>query len=69
MIEARNFTASDLRTAVAVGVRRDRDRIAAILALPEAKGREGLAANLATTTDLSSDRVRVVLTSAPAGSE
>lgn len=36
----------------------ERDRIAAIVALPEAKGREDQAMTLAMTTDLSVDQVK-----------
>lgn len=39
-------------------VKAERDRIAAIVALPEAKGREDQAMTLAMTTDLSVDQVR-----------
>lgn len=45
-------------------VKADRDRIAAISALPEAKGREGLAMTLATT-GLSVDQARAALAAAP----
>ncbi|WP_316185372.1 MULTISPECIES: hypothetical protein [unclassified Bradyrhizobium] len=46
-------------------VKAERDRIAAINALPEAKGREGLAMTLATSTDMSVDQVRAALAAAP----
>ena len=65
MSETRTFTASDLRTAVAVAVKRDRTRIAAIMATPEAAGREGLALKLATTTDQTVDQVKASLATAP----
>lgn len=65
MSETRTFTASDLRTAVAVAVKRDRARTAAILGMPEAAGREGLAQTLATTTDMSFDQVKAALAAAP----
>jgi len=43
----------------------ERARLAAIIALPEAKGREGLALALATTTDMTVDQVKVALVAAP----
>ncbi|OKO73039.1 hypothetical protein [Bradyrhizobium sp. NAS96.2] len=43
----------------------ERGRFAAITALPEAKGREGLAMNLATTTDMTVDQVKATLSAAP----
>ncbi|WP_029084339.1 hypothetical protein [Bradyrhizobium sp. th.b2] len=43
----------------------ERDRIAAINALPEAKGREGLAMNLATTTSMTVAQARAALAAAP----
>ncbi|MET4043964.1 hypothetical protein [Bradyrhizobium sp. RT6a] len=52
--------------AMAGTIKAERDRFAAILALPEAKGREGLAVTLATTTDMSTDQVKVALAAAPA---
>jgi hypothetical protein len=45
-------------------VKAERNRIAAIVALPEAKGREGLARTLATT-GLSVDQARAALAAAP----
>lgn len=39
----------------------ERDRIAAIIALPEAKGREEYTMTLAVTTDLSVDQVKAKL--------
>lgn len=47
-------------------IKAERDRIAAINALPEAKGREGLAMNLATSTDMTVDQVKAALAAAPA---
>lgn len=47
-------------------IKAERDRFAAINALPEAKGREGLAMTLATTTDMTVDQVKAALASAPA---
>lgn len=51
--------------SAADAVKAERDRFAAIVALPEAKGREGLAQTLATTTDMSVDQVKAALASAP----
>ncbi|HEX7882960.1 MAG TPA: hypothetical protein VF499_09495 [Afipia sp.] len=48
-------------------IKAERDRFAAINALPEAKGREGLAMNLATTTDMTVDQVKATLAAAPIG--
>jgi signal peptide peptidase SppA len=47
-------------------IKAERDRFAAINALPEAKGREGLAMTLATTTDMTVEQVKAALASAPA---
>jgi hypothetical protein len=69
MSETRTFTASDLRTAVAVGVKRDRARVGAIVALPEAAGRHQLALTLATTTDMTVDQVRASLAAAPTAAD
>ncbi|MDA9407941.1 hypothetical protein [Bradyrhizobium sp. CCBAU 45384] len=66
MSETRTFTNSDLRTAVSVALKRDRARIGAILAAPEAAGRESLARTLATTTDMSVEQVKAALAAAPA---
>lgn len=52
--------------AAAATIKAERNRFAAILALPEAKGREGLAVTLATTTDMSADQIKVALAAAPA---
>lgn len=53
-----------MQTTAPDAARSERERFAAITALPEAKGREGLAMNLATT-NLSVDQVRTALASAP----
>lgn len=58
-------TAPAARTA-AEAVAAERSRIAAILALPGAAGREGLAVTLATTTDMSVDQIKAALAAAPA---
>ena len=65
MAETRVFTTSDLQTAVAVAVKRDRARVASILAAPEASGRAELALTLATTTDKSVSEARSALAAAP----
>ncbi|MGY4355533.1 hypothetical protein QA633_43630 [Bradyrhizobium barranii] len=52
--------------AAAATIKAERNRFAAILALPEAKGREGLAVTLATTTDMSVDQIKAALAAAPA---
>lgn len=52
--------------SAADAIKAERNRFAAILALPEAKGREGLAQTLATTTDMSADQIKVALAAAPA---
>lgn len=54
-----------MQTAAAVAIKADRERMAAISALPEAKGREGLAMHLATTTEMTVDQVKASLASAP----
>jgi hypothetical protein len=51
-------------SAATIAVKAERDRIAAIIALPEAKGREGLARTLATT-GLTVDQARAALAAAP----
>jgi hypothetical protein len=43
----------------------ERARIAVIVALPEAAGREALATHLATSTDMTVDQVRAALAAAP----
>jgi hypothetical protein len=48
----------------AAAIKADRDRIAAIAALPDARGREALAMNLATT-GISVDQARAALAAAP----
>jgi hypothetical protein len=50
-----------MQTAAAGAVLAERNRIAAIIALPEAKGREDYATKLAMTTDLSVDQVKAKL--------
>lgn len=54
-----------MQTVAADVAKAERDRFAAILALPEAKGRDALARHLATTTSLSVDQINVTLASAP----
>jgi capsid assembly protease len=58
--------AAPATVSAADAVKADRARFAAITALPEAKGREGLAMNLATSTDMTVDQVKVALAAAPA---
>lgn len=53
-----------MHTAATDAVKAERNRVAAIVALPEAKGREGLARTLATT-GLSVDQARAALAAAP----
>lgn len=52
--------------AAAATIKAERNRFAAILALPEAKGREVLAVTLATTTDMTVDQIKAALAAAPA---
>ena len=52
--------------SAADAIRAERNRLAAITSLPEAKGREGLAMSLATTTDLTVDQAKAALAAAPA---
>lgn len=51
--------------AAAKAVEADRERWRAIMALDEAKGREGLADHLYTTTDMPPEMVRQALALAP----
>jgi hypothetical protein len=51
--------------AAAKAVEADRERWRAIMALDEAKGREGLAHDLYTTTDMPPEMVRQALALAP----
>ena len=55
-----------MQTAAAIAVKADRERIAAIMTHPEAKGREGLASTLATA-GLSVDQAKAALAVAPIG--
>jgi hypothetical protein len=52
-------------TAATNAVKADRERMAAIVAHPEAKGREELAMHLAMSTDMTVDQVSAALASAP----
>jgi len=52
-------------STAADAVKAERNRIRAIMSLPEAAGREGLAQTLATTTDMTVDQVKAALASAP----
>ena len=45
----------------AIAVLAERDRVATIFALPEAKGREDYATKLALTTDMTVDQVKATL--------
>lgn len=53
--------------ATAAGATAERERISAILALPEAQGREAAAMHLAMTTTMAADAVKPVLAGLPAG--
>ncbi|QHP69561.1 hypothetical protein EI171_21080 [Bradyrhizobium sp. LCT2] len=64
--ETRVFTRSGLQIAVAAAVAADRRRVAAILTLPEAAGRAGLALSIATTTDQSVADAKAALAAASA---
>ncbi|RZM98731.1 hypothetical protein CWO91_36915 [Bradyrhizobium genosp. SA-3] len=52
-------------STAADAVKAERNRFAAINALPEAKGREKLAMTLAATTDMSVDQAKAALAVAP----
>jgi signal peptide peptidase SppA len=52
--------------SAADAVKADRERTAAITALPEAKGREATAMHLAMTTDMTVDQVKAALATIPA---
>jgi len=56
-----------MQTAAAIAVKAERDRIAAIAALPEAKGQEDIAMKLAMSTDLSVDQVKAKLAANTSG--
>lgn len=53
------------QNGIAAGAKGERERIRAILALDEAKGREASALHLAMTTDLSADAMKSVLAGLP----
>lgn len=50
-----------MNQSAAIAAQAERDRFAAILSLPEAKGREDHAMELAMTTSLSVDQVKAAL--------
>ena len=52
---------------LAAGAALERDRIRAVMDLPEARGREGSALHCALSGDIPRDAIRVILTSLPAG--
>ena len=54
-------------TATAAGATAERERISAILALPEAQGREGGAMHMAMTTTMTAEQVKPVLAGLPTG--
>ncbi len=53
------------QAGVAEGRKQERDRLAAVLALPEAEGREAQAKALALTTDLDPTACAAILSAAP----
>ncbi|EYD71802.1 S49 family peptidase [Limimaricola hongkongensis] len=53
------------KDAAASAVKADRERRAAIMALPEAKGREGLAEHLYASTEMGVDEIKATLSAAP----
>lgn len=53
------------REAVQMALKADRERRGAIMALPETKGREALAAHLESTTEMTVDQVKATLAAAP----
>jgi signal peptide peptidase SppA len=60
-----NKAAADAKAAADTAVAAERTRIAAIVALPEAKGREDLARTIALTTDMSAEAAQKLLAAAP----
>jgi signal peptide peptidase SppA len=54
-------------TARTEGATAERERISAVLALPEAQGREGAAMHLAMTTTMTADQAKPVLAGLPTG--
>lgn len=66
MSDERVFTKTGLAAAVSAAVTADRRRVAAILTLPEAAGREQLALTLATTTNQSVADAKAALGAASA---
>ncbi|MGY3584453.1 hypothetical protein ACVIGB_006488 [Bradyrhizobium sp. USDA 4341] len=54
-------------SAAADVIKAERERIAAISALPDALGREGLAMHIATKTDMTVDQAKTALAAAPDG--
>lgn len=64
--EAKGFTQADLDAARAEGAKTERSRLTAIMALPEAKGREKSALNFAVKTDMEASAVADMLKDIPA---
>ena len=54
------------RKAAADAVKADRERRAAVMALPEAKGREALAEHLYASTEMTADQIKATLAASPA---
>ncbi|MDB5652475.1 MAG: hypothetical protein JWQ94_88 [Tardiphaga sp.] len=54
-------------TAFEAGAAAERDRIRAVMALPEAQGREGAALHIALAADVPIEAVKVILANIPAG--
>ena len=52
---------------LAAGAEMERDRIRAVMDLPEARGREGCALHCALSGDIPRDAIRVILASLPVG--
>ena len=60
--------AAAVSAARAEGATAERERIRAVLALPEANGRQASALHMALTTDMAADAIKPVLTGLPLGS-
>lgn len=67
--DAKPAAQPDLDAARAEAVQADRARRTAIMALPEAKGREALADHLYSSTDMAVDVVKAALAAAPTAAE
>ncbi|MEZ5764668.1 MAG: hypothetical protein R3D69_10665 [Xanthobacteraceae bacterium] len=54
-----------LEAAIAAGARAERERIKAVMDMPEAAGREGIALQCALTGDMPEQAIRFVLSTVP----